>query len=112
MIRIELIERRSAGLFTIGLYQLISENFFELTNLDGKPRLQNPYSIYFPTYEGKKKRIVSHLGLFPAMEYTGLVFPLTSSLELGNKGVMSFAPGSISFDMLVDNSATTVTKGA
>jgi hypothetical protein len=110
MIRIELIETRKDGLHTMGLYQLVDQQYFELVDLDSTPRLQNPRSLYFEEYTGKK-RVITHLGLFPALEYTGVVVPLTVPMEVEKSARVNFPAGSITMSMLPDTPTRTVTKG-
>jgi hypothetical protein len=111
MIRIEMLQKAGDEFYTVGLYELFPDTFFALTSLDNKPALVNPYMISFSKWTGEK-RLLTHIGFFPVMEYTGIVSQLTAPIWVDKDGVVSFAAGSISMSMVMDDqSGITVIKG-
>jgi hypothetical protein len=110
MIRLELLEPHGTTLYTVGLFVVVEDDYFIMTHLDTRPRLENPRAIYFPTWKGDKREL-SHIGIFPLLEHTGVVARLTVPMRMDKDAVASFAPGSITLDMIIGDQPTTVVKG-
>jgi hypothetical protein len=111
MMRIELMEQRDGNLHTVGMYELVSNNYFELTDLDTAPMLTNPYRLAFPISPRHEDIVLTHIGFFPALEYTGVVTELTAPLTVKEGMQVGFNAGSITLSMDT-GSLTTVIKGA
>lgn len=109
MIRIELLETRGNDLYTVGLYQLVEDTFFELKDLDTRPRFANARRLYWA--EVGKQPLITHLGIFPDVEYTGMVIALIKPMVIKTKkDTIEFKPGAI--DIALDRPPFTVIKGA